>query len=90
MYKDFGYFPTKGTLQLMVKNYGLFAQTQQEVAHRVYNSVMRVFKLRKRGIKCGFPRFKSFDRMKGIQYPQYECGFWLDKKLEVTLLEMWQ
>jgi putative transposase len=84
MYKDFGYFPTKNTLQLMVKDYGLFSQTQQEVAHRVYNSVMRVFKLGKRGKKAGFPRFKSIERMKSLQYPQYGTGFWLDKKLKVT------
>jgi len=81
-YNDFGYFPTKNTLQLMVKNYGLYAQTQQEVAHRVYNSVMRVFKLKEKGVKCGFPRFKSFERMKSLSYPQN--GFWLDKKLTVT------
>jgi len=84
MYQDFGYFPTKNTLQLMVKNYGLYSQTEQEIAHRVYNSVMRVFKLKKKGVKCGFPRFKSFDRMKSLYYPQYETGFWLDKKLKVT------
>jgi len=84
MYKDFDHFPTKNTLQLMVKNYGLYSQTQQEIAHRVYNSVIRVFKLRKKGIKCGFPRFKSIDRMKSLHYPQYEFGFSLDKKLKVT------
>jgi putative transposase len=83
-YKDFGYFPIKNTLQLMVKNTGLFSQTQQEVAHRVFNSVMRVFKLRKKGVECGFPRFKSFDRMKSLHYPQYKTGFWLDNKLRVT------
>ncbi|NYZ76414.1 IS200/IS605 family element transposase accessory protein TnpB [Candidatus Micrarchaeota archaeon] len=83
-YKDFGYFPTKNTLQLIVKDYGLYSQTQQEVAHRVFNSLMRVFKLRKKGVECGFPRFKSIDRMKSLHYPQYETGFWLDKKLRVT------
>jgi putative transposase len=83
-YNDFDYFPTKNTLQLMVKNTGLFSQTQQEVSHRVFNSVMKVFKLRKQGKKCGFPRFKSIDRMKSLHYPQYESGFSLDKKLKVT------
>jgi len=83
-YEDFGYFPTKNTLQLMVKNYGLYSQTEQEIAHRVYNSVMRVFKLKKKGVKCGFPRFKSFDRMKSLHYPQYRFGFSRDKKLKVT------
>ncbi|NYZ76484.1 IS200/IS605 family element transposase accessory protein TnpB [Candidatus Micrarchaeota archaeon] len=81
-YEDFGYFPTKNTSQLVVKNYGLYSQTQQEIAHRVYNAVMRVFKLRKKGVKCGFPRFKSFDRMKSLHYPQF--GFSLEEKLKVT------
>ncbi|MCX6776969.1 MAG: RNA-guided endonuclease TnpB family protein [Candidatus Micrarchaeota archaeon] len=84
MYEDFGYFPTKNTLQLMVKNYGLYSQTQQEIAHRMHNSVMRVFILKKKEVKCGFPRFKSIDRIKSLRYPQYETGFWLDEKLTVT------
>jgi putative transposase len=82
LYKDFGYFPTRSTLQLMVKDYGLYSQTQQEIAHRVYTSVMRVFRLKKKGIKCGFPRFKSIDRMKSLHYPQY--GFSLEDKLMIT------
>jgi putative transposase len=84
MYEDFDYFPTKSTLQLMVKNHGLYAQTQQEIAHRVFNATFRIFKLRKQGKECGFPRFKSIDRMKSLHYPQYETGFWLDRKLKVT------
>ena len=83
-YIDFGYFPTKNTLQLMVKNYGMFSQTQQEISHRIHNSVMRVFKLKKKGIKCGFPRFKSIDRVKSLHYPQYNSGFSLGKKLKVN------
>jgi putative transposase len=83
-YEDFGYFPTRNTLQVIVKNYGLYSQTQQETAHRIHNSVMRIFKLKKKGIKCGFPRFKSFDRMKSLYYPEYGFGFSLDKKLKVT------
>jgi putative transposase len=81
-YEDFDYFPTKNTLQLIVKDYGLYSQTQQEIAHRIYNSIMRVFKLKKKGVKCGFPRFKSIERMKSLHHPQY--GFCLDKKLKVT------
>jgi len=82
MYKNFSYVPTKNTLQLMVKNYGLYSQTQQEIAHRVHNAVVRVFKLRKQGKECGFPRFKSIDRMKNLHYPQYGVGFFLDEKLK--------
>jgi len=48
MYEDFGYFLTKNTLQLMVKNYGLYSQTQQEIARRVHSSIMRFFKLRRK------------------------------------------
>ncbi|MCX6775317.1 MAG: helix-turn-helix domain-containing protein [Candidatus Micrarchaeota archaeon] len=54
MYEDFGYFPTKNTLQLIVKDYGLYSQTQQEIAHRIHNSVMRVFILKKKGINAVF------------------------------------
>ena len=39
LYVDFGFFLSKNTLQEMVKDYGLYSQTQQEVAHRVFNSV---------------------------------------------------
>lgn len=81
-YDDFDLFPTKNTLQLMVKNTGLFSQTAQEVSHRLRDAIMRVFKLRKKGIKCGFPRFKSIDSMRSLHYPQK--GFSLNKKLKVT------
>src|SRR5271157_3785836 len=83
-YEDFGCFSTRSTLQLMAKDYGMYSQTQQEIAHRTYNSVMRVFKLKKKGVKCGFPRFKSIERMKSLHYPQYKTGFSLDDKLRVT------
>src|SRR3989344_3453035 len=38
--------------------------------------------VKNKGIKAGFPRFKTFDRMKSIVYPQF--GFSLDKKLTAT------
>ena len=81
-YNDFGLFPTKNTLQLMVKNTGLFSQTAQGVSHRVHDSIMRVFKLRKKGKRLGFPRFKSIDSMKSLHYPQF--GFSVGKKLKIT------
>ncbi len=81
-YQKTGKFPNKNELQKLVKGKGLYSQTQQTIAHKVSNSVFRVFKLRKKGIKCGFPRFKSIDRMKSLLYPQ--SGFKLDKKLKVT------
>ena len=75
-------FPSKFELQKQVKGKGLYSQTQQTIAHRVSNSIFKVFKLRKMGIRCGFPRFKSIDRVKSLLYPQ--SGFKLDQSLKVT------
>ena len=83
-YSNFDYFPTKNTLQLMTKNYGMFSQTQQEVSHRLHAAVMKVFVKRKLGQRCGFPRFKSLERMKSIHYPQNGVGFRLDNRLRVN------
>jgi putative transposase len=82
MCKDFVMFPARNTLQRMVKNAGLYSQTQQEIAHRPDDAVKRSLKLRKAGKKVAFPRFKSFDRMKSIHYPQ--SGFSLGEQLSVT------
>lgn len=82
MYRDYGMFPTRNALQLMVKNAGLFSQTQQETAHRINDATKRFMNLKKEGKNAGFPRFKSFDRMKSLYYPQ--AGFSLDDKLKVT------
>lgn len=84
IYQDYGYFATKNTMQRMAKGYGLFAQTQQVLTHRLNNAIMRYLKLKKREKKCGFPRFKSIDRMSSLKYPQYGCGFKLGKKLKVN------
>lgn len=81
-YQKTAKFPSKSELQLLSKGKGLFSQAQQNVAHKVSNSVFRVFKMRKQNKKCGFPRFKSIDRMKSLHYPQF--GFSLEKKLKVT------
>jgi len=81
-YQKTGKFPSKSELQMLSKGKGLFSQTQQNVAHKVSNSIFRFFKLKKKGVKCGFPRFKSIDGMKSLLYPQ--SGFKLDKKLKVT------
>ena len=82
-YRNFDKFPTKNSLQIMVKNTGLFSQTSQEIAHRVRGSVWRYVELRKAGNRrAGFPRFKSMNRMHNLHYPQF--GFSLGKKLNVT------
>lgn len=81
IYRDYEKFPTRNSLQMMVKDSGLFSQTSQEIAHRVENAVWRYANLRKAGNKdAGFPRFKSIDRMKSLHYPQF--GFSLGKKLK--------
>ena len=83
IYRNFDRFPTRNSLQLMVKKSGLFSQTSQEIAHRVEEGIWRYVKLRKAGNKkAGFPRFKSIDRMKSLHYPQF--GFLLGNKLRVA------
>ena len=81
-YEKEGKFYSKRELQLMVKGTGLYAQSAQAVAHRLDSAIKRKVSAKKQGIKFGFPRFKSLDRMKSIYYPQ--SGFSLAKKLKVT------
>ncbi|VVB73298.1 putative transposase [uncultured archaeon] len=81
-YQKTGKFPKKSELQAMTKRKGLYSQTQQNVAHKISDAIFRVFKMRKQNKKCGFPRFKSIDRMKSLYYPQ--SGFKLRNKLKVT------
>ena len=83
-YQNFQKFPSKSALQLMAKNSGLFSQASQEIAHRIEKAVWRCAKLKKDGKKAGFPRFKPFEKMKSLHYPQHEFGFWLGEKLEVS------
>jgi len=84
IYNNYQRFPTKRTLREMVKQSGLFSQVGQELVDRLIDALHRKIEMKKNGEKGGFPRFKSFDRMKSLHYPQYETGFWLDKKLKVT------
>jgi putative transposase len=75
-------FYSKTELQLFVKDSGLYSQSAQAVAHNLDRSLKAKVRAKKRGEKWGFPRFKSFYRMRSILYPQ--SGFKLDKKLRVT------
>jgi putative transposase len=84
IYNNYQRFPTKRTLREMVKQSGLFSQVGQELVDRLIDALHRKIEMKKKGEKGGFPRFKSFDRMKSLHYPQYEFGFSLDKKLKVT------
>lgn len=81
-HSDFDKFPTKETLRSFCKNNILYSQVGQELVERLNKSIWRMVALRKKGKGCGFPRFKSFDGIKSLNYPQ--SGFWLEKKLKVT------
>ncbi|MCX6777983.1 MAG: RNA-guided endonuclease TnpB family protein [Candidatus Micrarchaeota archaeon] len=81
-YNEEGRFLSKVEMQKMVKNSGLHSQVAQTLSHRLYNALWRMVKLKKQGKECGFPRFKSPDRMKSLYYPQ--SGFSLGKRLRVT------
>lgn len=78
MHQNFGLFPNKTTLITMAKKYGLFSQSQQEIAGRICKSIRKFLKLKKQRKEGGFPRFKSIDRMKSLNYPQ--AGFKLKEK----------
>lgn len=82
-YKTEKKFPTKKELREIVKRQGLYSQVGQELVDRLLEAVWRFIELKKQGVKCGFPRFKSFDRLKSLIYPQ--SGFKLEgKRLKVT------
>ncbi len=73
---------TKMQLQEMTKGTELFSQTAQAVCHRLHNAIFRTVKERKQGKNTGFPRFKSFFRVKSLYYPQF--GFQLENKLRLS------
>jgi putative transposase len=75
-------FPPKQELRKIVKRKGLYSQVAQELVDRLRDALKRKVRAKKEGKRCGFPRFKSFDRMKSLVYPQ--LGFSLGHKLRVT------
>ena len=82
-YKQEKKFATKKELREMVKGRGLFSQVAQELVDRLIDATWRFVQLKKLGEHCGFPRFKSFDRVKSLCYPQ--MGFRLvQNRLKVT------
>ena len=81
-YNDFGKFPSKRSIAVMTKNSGMYSQAAQEVGFRVEKSIWHYIAMKKKGMKIGFPRFKSIDRLKSLNYPQ--SGFSLGKKIKVT------
>ena len=69
-YKNEKKFASKKELREMVKGQGLFSQVAQELVDRLVDATWRFVKLKREGKDCGFPRFKSFDRLKSLCYPQ--------------------
>ena len=59
----------------MVKSQGLFSQVAQELVDRLVDATWRFIKMKREGKDCGFPRFKSFDRLKSLCYPQMGFKF---------------
>ena len=83
LYADHQKFPTRNTYQEISKNSGLYSQAAQDVFIRLDLAIKAKLRRKKAGLKGGFPRFKSMDRMKSLHYPQ--SGFSLNgKKLKVT------
>ena len=81
-YDEEGRFYSQRELQFIVKDSGLYAQSAQAVARRLHRSIQAKVRAKNRGQKWGFPRFKSFERMRSILYPQ--SGFSLGEKLKVS------
>ncbi|MEW5996438.1 MAG: transposase [Candidatus Micrarchaeota archaeon] len=81
-YKETGKFPTRQQLYLQTKGTPLFSQVAQNVADRLVKCLRGMMLKRKAGMKAGFPRFKTMERMKSFTYPQF--GFVLDEKLELS------
>jgi len=81
-YDEEGKFYSKTELQKMVKGTHLHSQTAQAVSHRLHAAIKRKIDMKRQHRKCGFPRFKSIERMKSLYYPQF--GFSLSEKLKVS------
>ena len=78
-------FPSKKELREITKNKGLYSQTAQELTDRLIDSLKHKIDMKKKGLKGGFPRFKSFDKLKSLVYPQDNGSFKIiDNKLKVS------
>jgi putative transposase len=82
-YKREGKFASKKELREMVKRQCLYSQVAQELVDRLVDATWRFVRMKKADEDCGFPRFKTFERMKSLCYPQ--MGFRLvHNRLKVT------
>ncbi|NYZ73941.1 IS200/IS605 family element transposase accessory protein TnpB [Candidatus Micrarchaeota archaeon] len=85
LYTNYQKFPTRSTYQEISKNSGLHSQVAQNVFIRLDLALKAKIRRKKAGLKGGFPRFKSIDRVKSLHYPQ--SGFCLktdERKLKVS------
>jgi putative transposase len=81
-YEETKNFPTKAQLCHFTKGVGVFSQVAQNVADKLVKSLKGMIAKKKIGKKAGFPRFKSFERMRSFTYPQF--GFKLSDKLGLS------
>jgi putative transposase len=62
MHHCFGKFPTKKSLRQFTQKKGLYSQVGQELTDRLVDALKTKMRLKAKGEKGGFPRFKSFNR----------------------------
>ena len=75
-------FLTINEMAELVKGTKLYSQAAQAIFRDLDKSLKAKVRAKKKGQKWGFPRFKSFERVKSIHYPQF--GFSLGRKLKVS------
>ncbi|MFH1285674.1 MAG: transposase [Candidatus Micrarchaeota archaeon] len=80
-YLSFHLLPTKTALREIAKECGLYSQVAQALVDRLHKALWQKAKEKK-----GFPRFKSFEKMKTLIYPQF--GFSLENKLKTQFGEI--
>ncbi len=81
-YEETKKFPTRKQLYLLAKDTELYSQVAQNVADRLVKSLWGLIARKRTGLKAGFPRFKSIERVKSLTYPQ--SGFKLTDRLELS------
>jgi len=69
-YKYFQKFPSLKTLFEFGKKQGLYSQVVQQLLMRLRDGIQRKIDCKKKGLNVGFPRFKNFNFVKSLCYPQ--------------------
>jgi putative transposase len=80
-YKRTGLLPTRKALYAKTKGANVFSQVAQNVADRIYKSMLGMQGRKRAGLRAGFPRFKLEGRVKSFTYPQF--GFSLGNTLHI-------